>query len=553
MKGGKTASQSLTKAVSLIALVTLLSRVVGLLRWLAQALWVGAQDVGNAYASANQIPNILFEVVAGGALTGMVVPLLAAPIAKNLRTEVQNTTCALLTWTLLILTPLAVLVWVGAEPIMSFLPASAGSNAGAQNALAGAFLRVFALQIPLYGVGVVLSGVLQAHHKFLFPALAPLLSSLVVIATYATYGALTRYLPANQITTQAVDVLAWGTTLGVAALSLPLLIPVKRLGIQLRPCLHLETGQVRRVLALGGAGIGALLAQQLNVISNLFLLRWGGHVGAINVFQYAQAVFMLPFAVLAVPVATAVFPRLSQYHEQADSAALAALCSRALRVIVVLCCLGMALIWALSQAGEEIFSWRKPIPGMAYCLEWMAPALLGFTLLYFLSRVLYAINVPRPAWVGACLGWVGAAAISWVLVLRWYQPAGSTPVVLQCSALAQSVSLNIAALYLLWRVARICRPAAIHAVGLTLGLGLPLSVLAGWLGKLTYRGVTNILGYQRPAQTGLNIVLAEHSSVWSLLTVLLGALAAAGVVALICGPYVAVVWKKSPLHGQGIK
>ena len=94
-------------------------------------------------------------------------------------------------------------------------------------------LRVFAIQIPLYGVGIVLGGVLQSHHRFVAAALAPLMSSLVVIVTYVAYGAVAAdpaapiaEVPAGATTT----VLAVGTTLGVVALSLPLLVPVRRAG-----------------------------------------------------------------------------------------------------------------------------------------------------------------------------------------------------------------------------------------------------------------------------------------------------------------------------------
>ena len=151
---------------------------------------------------------------------------------------------------------------------------------------------MFSAQVPLYGVGVVLTGVLQAMGRFAWPALTPVLSSLVVMATYAVYGAMTTG-PGDQAGPAALSVLGWGTTAGVAALSLPLLYPVVRLGIRLRPTLHLDRAVAWRALRLGGAGVWTLVAQQLSVLAVLALARSGGRAGTVAVYQYTQAVYML--------------------------------------------------------------------------------------------------------------------------------------------------------------------------------------------------------------------------------------------------------------------
>ena len=134
-----------------------------------------------------------------------------------------------------------------------------------QHELVASFLRMFALQVPMYGVAVVLTGVLQAHNRFAWPALTPMLSSLVVMATYGLYGVLAGGEDAAA-SSLALQVLGWGTTLGVAALSLPLLWPVHRLGL----------GAPQ---SQGGAGVWTILAQQVSVLVVLAMARWGGQTG----------------------------------------------------------------------------------------------------------------------------------------------------------------------------------------------------------------------------------------------------------------------------------
>src|SRR5690625_6218541 len=94
----------------MIAVLTIASRMLGFGRWLVQAATVQAGAVGNAYATANTIPNVLYEVVAGGALAGAVVPLLAGPIARKIADDVNRTSSALLTWAVLALVPFALAV-----------------------------------------------------------------------------------------------------------------------------------------------------------------------------------------------------------------------------------------------------------------------------------------------------------------------------------------------------------------------------------------------------------------------------------------------------------
>src|SRR5665811_86333 len=164
-----------------------------------------------------------------------------------------------------------------------------------------------------YGVGIVLAGVLQAHRRFLAAALAPLLSSVVVIATYLLYGALAQGLGNDlaRLPGAASTVLAAGTTLGVVALSLPLLVPVHRAGIRLRPTWTFPVGVAGRARALAGAGLLALVAQQIAVLVTLWVSQHRGGTGTLNVYTYVQAVYLLPYAVLAVPIATAAFPALA--------------------------------------------------------------------------------------------------------------------------------------------------------------------------------------------------------------------------------------------------
>src|SRR6185437_3695541 len=145
---------------------------------------------GSAYSTANQLPNVLYEVVAGGALSAAVVPLLARPMADRDDEEVNRTASALLTWAVVLLVPVALLLAALSGPLISALEPGGACAATCLHAAAVRMLLVFAPQVVLYGIGIVLTGVLQAQHRFVWPAAAPLLSSAIVIASYLVFGSL---------------------------------------------------------------------------------------------------------------------------------------------------------------------------------------------------------------------------------------------------------------------------------------------------------------------------------------------------------------------------
>ncbi|HET6214406.1 MAG TPA: lipid II flippase MurJ, partial [Micromonosporaceae bacterium] len=220
-------------AAALIAVLTVVSRIAGFARVLVFNWAVGATDLGDIYLAANTVPNIIFEIVAGGALASLVVPLLAGAIAQGDRRAVGATTSALLTWTLTLLVPLAIVVAVAAGPIVTAL---AGQAQPEQVEVGTRLLRVFAPQLPLYGVGIVLTGVLQAHHRFAWPVLAPLLSSVTVVGAYLTFAVVDgRGAGLDTVDRVGELILSVGTTLGVAVLTLSLLIPLRGLALRLRP------------------------------------------------------------------------------------------------------------------------------------------------------------------------------------------------------------------------------------------------------------------------------------------------------------------------------
>ncbi|MCO7271552.1 MULTISPECIES: murein biosynthesis integral membrane protein MurJ [Cellulosimicrobium] len=477
----RAATGTLAGAAAMITLVTIASRLVGFARSLVQSAAVGTEGVGSAYTAANLLPNVLFEVAAGGALAGAVVPLLAGPIARRAGTDVSRIASALLGWTLVVLVPLGALLALLAQPIASLLMLAKHPELVDVTAT---FVRVFALQVPLYGLAVVLGSILQAHKRFFWQAFSPLLSSLAVIVVFLVFARLADGDQADvaALSGDAIAWLGWGTTAGVAVLALPLVLPVHRLGVRLRPTLRFPGGEAVRARNLAFAGIGALVAQQLSVLAIMGAAYRYGPEQTFPTYWFAQQVYLLPYAVLAFPLATSAFPRLAEHVAHARHDAYRRLLATTTRTLIVVAGLGAAALIAASAAVEAVFAHiaTGSVAGLGGAVAGMAVGIVGFSLILHLSRALYAIDRQRVAVVVTAAGWLVVAATAYVLpaVTGVRDQAG---VLLQLG-LATAVGMSVAGAGLLLATRRHAGPEATHGVPRTLlvvAAGVALGALGG--------------------------------------------------------------------------
>ncbi|MGL5866005.1 MAG: murein biosynthesis integral membrane protein MurJ [Dermatophilaceae bacterium] len=489
----------LAGTAGLIAVVTLLARVAGLTRVLGFAVAVRAGGVGEIYHSVNAVPTMVFEVAAGGTLAAVAVPLIAHRIGAGEPERADALASVLLSWTVAILVPLGAVVFLFAAPLATFLVDDFDPQA---RSLAATLLRIFALQVPLYGVGIVLTGLLHAHRRFLAAALAPLCSSVVVLGSYLWYGYLTGgQTSLSLVSDGAVAVLGWGTTVGVVALALPLVGPALATGWRWRPTWWLDADDARRIGRLAGAGGVALLAQQGVVLTTIWLSNRSGDRGTLPVYGYVQAMYLLPYAVLAVPVATSVVPALATRAgadagtgdgADADSATTLA---RSIRAVLVLTGLSAGALVAAAPAVGAFFGildqWLSldgastaALDAMPVALTAYAPGLVGFGLIALLTRATYVRGQPLHAAAVTAFGW-GVAAVPPVAIVGTGQGAATT---LWSLGVASSAGMTIAGIGLVVLVRRAWGAPATAGAARTAGTVVVAVAMAVAAGDLVTRG-----------------------------------------------------------------
>ena len=472
--------QGIGRAAVMIGVITVLARLVGFGRQVVFAHTVGTTCLGTAYTTANMVPNIIYDIVLGGALSSVVVPVLAGPAGITSGAggaEARRIASALLTWTVLLLVPVSAALALAAHPIVSALISGApGCPRGPLAGVGARMLIVFAPQVLLYGLAVVLYGILQSHRRFGAPALAPLLSSLVVIGAYAGFaevggGYVDRL---AELPPRAEYLLSGGTTLGVLALVVTAVVPAWRIGVHWRPTLRFPSGVGPRVRRLALAGVVTLVAQDASVAVVIVLANHFGTSGALVIYGFAWAVFVVPYAVLAVPIATSAFPELSTRDAAAAGAGdggfnlTAAVSTRA---VMVASWLGTAVLIGAREPIARVFEPGSAAAAsvLALAVAAFAPGLIGYGLSANLSRVLYARHRNRAPALAIAAGWLlvivaDAAIVPFVPAYR----------VVPVLGLGTTFGLTVSGIALLVLVRRECGPAALRRV--------PRAFLAGLAG-----------------------------------------------------------------------
>jgi putative peptidoglycan lipid II flippase len=503
------------RAAALIAALTVLARLMGLARQLVFAHTVEAHCLGTAYVTANQVPNIIYDVVLGGALTSVMVPVLAGPARRSAAdpaaaAQVRQTASALLTWTVIVLVPVSGLIALASGPIARLLsPANPGAHCAQADmvAVTGRLLMAFAPQVLCYGLAVVLYGILQAHRRFTAPALAPVLSSLVVIGAYLAFVPLagahrTRLIGLPRA---AELILAVGTTAGVAALAVTALIPALRLRLGLRPALRFPAGVGRQARGLAAFGIAALVSQDVSGLVVIGLANGHGTQGALVLYNYGWQFFVSIYAVLAIPIAVSAFPVLSAAAAGAEFDETAA---GSIRAVLLMSCLGAALLAAIAVPAARVFTGPGQSPELALGFAALAPGLVGYGLTAGLSRVLLAARRTAAAAAAICGGWlvVIGADIGLVALVpaRWVMPA---------LGLGSTIGLTAAGVALTVTVRRACGPAALRATARAAGAGFLAAVAGAAAGAAAWAGTAWLLPAPGLAPDAAGVLAAAVSAV----------------------------------------
>jgi putative peptidoglycan lipid II flippase len=472
----------IARGAGVLAAFTIVSRILGLVRTLVFSQTVGATCLGTAYVTANQVPGLVYELVLAGALSSAMVPVLARSAELSAKdpaekARVRQISSALLTWTVIILVPFTMLIVAVAGPVSSVLiPVNANAHCVHADVVAttASMLRVFAPQALLYGLSVVLFGLLQAYRRFAAYAVSPAVYSLVLIASYLAFAPLGKGLPLSRLPLSAELVLSVGTTAGVALMVVVGLVPTWRLRLRMRPALRFPPGVARRAAGLALVGLIEVVASDIASVVIIALANGRGTTGALVIFNYASQVFNSLNGVLAISVVLSAFPVLSARAGSVFDLT----CAGSTRAVLLVTSLGMALTAAVALSAAHVLAQQpNQVPQLIQAFLLFAPGLLGTGIIANLSRVMLVIGRLKIAAVAVAASWLVGMVVQVVLA----ELVPSTLVV-GMLALGQTVGQTAAAIPLVVITRRLRGTGAIQGIGRAGLAGLGAAIVAGGAG-----------------------------------------------------------------------
>jgi putative peptidoglycan lipid II flippase len=433
-----------------MAIGTVLSRVTGFGRILALAYAVGFIGLGDAYNLANVTPNIVYELVLGGVLSGTLVTVFVRQLALD-DASAPHALSAVTTVAMVAAGVLGVGVALAAPLVIGAY--TFGDAAVGERAVATTLLRWFAPQVALLAAITLTTALLNARRRFAAPMFAPVATNLVIIAVLLAAPVVADDLSLQGAARQPglLAVLGLGTTLAYAVQAVVQVAALRGTGLRLRPRWDPRHPLVREVVRLSFWTVGFTVANQVALWVVLVLAN--RRPGGVSAWQAAVVFFQLPHAVITVSLAAALQPTLAEAWAREDHRGFArdaAWGLRTMAALVVPAAAGYAVLAApvVRLALEHGALEAQAASLTADVLRALALGLPGYSAFLFLVRALMAQRDLRSVfWL-----YVVENAVNVVLAVALF-PAFGVPGLAASYAIAYLVAAALA----LRRLGRVVR------------------------------------------------------------------------------------------------
>ncbi len=394
------------KSSAVMAVGTIASRLLGFVRNAVIVIALGTGPLGDVYNVANTFPNVIYDMLLGGVLTAVHVPMLVRALEKD-RAYGEEYEARLLT---IVLGGLLALTGISMLCAPLLVDLYAGDFTPAQHDLAVLFALFFLPQIFFYGVGALAGASLNARGSFAAPMWTPVLNSIVVIVVGGAFllvagaGATPTNLGSGEIA-----LLAGGTTLGIVIQTVAMWPSLRKVGFKYRPRFDFRREELAPV---GGMALWTLLyvaIMQVGFVVNTNIAVRAGvrgeheHLGygvGLTPWTNAYLLFQLPYAIVGVSVMTALLPRMSRHAGEQRFDLVREDLSSGLNLSSVIIVPAAALLFALGPELTTAF-FAHGSTGLADALmianvvQAFTLALVPFAVFQLLLRVFYSLADTR--------------------------------------------------------------------------------------------------------------------------------------------------------------
>ena len=428
---------SLIGSSAVMASGTVVSRVTGVLRDVAMTAALGFYVVSDAYSLGNTMPNVLYILIAGGALNAVFIPQLVRKMKEDADGGAAYAD-RLLTITGLTLLFFSVAAVLAAPLLVDLYATSAYSDE--QREMATAFARLCLPQMFFYGVYTLIAQVLNSRGKFGPPMFAPIANNIIAIATFVLFLVIagTSAAADGVLTTDQILLLGIGTTLGVVTQAVILLPVMWRAGYRWRPRFDWRNAGLGKSGRLAVWTIGLVVVNQagyvvitrLATLANVTAADEGLVAAGLTTYQKAHLIFMLPHSVITVSIVTALLPALSRTAHAGKLRQVGGDVAGAMKLTAALIIPVTAVLVVVAPGiSLLLFGYGAATPEQARLTGLITSVfmlgLLPFTLFYVLFRGFYALEDTRTPFLVSIL--MNVVAIG-VAVPAFYAVSGGAQI-----------------------------------------------------------------------------------------------------------------------------
>ncbi len=388
------------RASAVLASGTLVSRALGFVSAAVLAWTIGQQNQGaNAFAIANQLPNNVYAIIAGGLLSAVLVPQIVR--AAHHQDGGQTFVNRLVTLGIVVFLAVTLLATLCAPLLVQLYVGNSKALSGDGVALAVSLAYWCLPQIFFYALYSLLGEVLNARGVFGPFTWAPVLNNVVAIAGIVVFATLFGVDPAHRDPTSwdaaKVAVLAGTATLGVAAQAVILVLFWRRTGLSFRPDFRWRGVGLGSTGRAAGWTFGMILATQLaGIVQSQVANSAGTEDPGVAVLRTGWLIFMLPHSIVAVSIATPYFTRMSANARDGQLGALRDDVSTSLRTVILLIAgAGVALAAAALPFAAFFAHNTREVVGIGGVLLAYLLGLVPFSTLFLVQRSFYALGDTR--------------------------------------------------------------------------------------------------------------------------------------------------------------
>lgn len=418
-------NRRLTGAAAIVMVATFMSRITGFLRTLLIYTRMRPGGYSDEFLMAFTLPDIIYDLLAGGAIAAALIPVLSSYITKGKEHIGWKAVGTFMNLTLIFMVILEVVFFVWTDPLLGILAAGYKEGTSGDKALLVDLTRILLLSAPFMMLAGQCNGILNSYQRFAVAAFGPVVYNVCTIISIAVFGAVS---PKST---------AWGVVASAALFfGIQMAATIRHFRFY-KPRLFLNSKAFRELFSLAIPSLMSSFILELNLMISRGYATFFDE-GMLTLLNNANRTWQLPLGIFAQSIGIAMLPTLSEHYASDNGEGFAKVLNKGIRVVFLLSLPTTLFMMILNQdIMRVLFKWgdlsESDVLYGGACLLAYASALVFASMIALLNRAFYSIHDSKTPLI------CGLAGIAANYVFNWFFRS-FTPIGIAGTALSYSIA-----------------------------------------------------------------------------------------------------------------